>query len=127
MESESSKDQSPRRGYSRLRLGIAARLETIAGTQSVRLIDLSQNGARLILSQPGEIRDAVLTWLKFEAFGSVIWREGDQVGMHFDELVPIEQLLETRQRAPVELDRDLHARDAARDFVSGRARFGTDR
>ena len=93
MESESSNDHTPRREYSRLRLGIAARLETVTGKQSVRLTDLSQNGARLILSQPADIRDAVLTWLGFEAFGSIIWREGDQAGMHFDELVPMEQLL----------------------------------
>ena len=128
MESESSKDQSPRRGYSRLRLGIAARLETIAGTQSVRLIDLSQNGARLILSQPGDIRDAVLTWLGFEAFGSVIWREDDQVGMHFAELVPIEQLLETRQRAPsVVREAELEAKAMAREWVAGEGHHGTER
>ena len=128
MESESSEDQTPRRGYSRLRLGIAARLETIAGKQSVRLIDLSQTGARLILSQPGDARDAVLTWLGFEAFGSGIWREDDQVGIHFDDLVPIEQLLETRRRAPsVVREEELEARAAAREWVAGERHHGTER
>ena len=128
MESESSEDQTPRRGYSRLRLGIAARLETIAGKQSVRLIDLSQTGARLILSQPGDARDAVLTWLGFEAFGSVIWREGDQVGMHVDDLVPTAQLLETRRRAPsVVRAEELEPRAAAREWVAGERHHGTER
>ena len=128
MDSQPPSDQSPRRGYSRLRLGIAARLETIAGKQSVRLIDLSQTGARLILSQPGDARDAVLTWLGFEAFGSVIWREGDQVGMHFDDLVPTEQLLETRRRAPsVVREEELETRAAAREWVAGERHHGTER
>ena len=56
---DSSDDQAPRRAYSRLHLGISAQLETLDGRQRVRMIDLSQGGAHLILSKPGDIRQAV--------------------------------------------------------------------
>ena len=58
----------------------------------------------------------------------VIWREDDQVGMHFDELVPIEQLLETRQRAPsVVREAELEAKAMAREWVAGEGHHGTER
>lgn len=103
----------PRRAYSRQTVGIAAHFETLGGRQSVRLIDLSQGGAHLILSQPVPLREGVLFWLRFDIFADVVWQEGEHVGLKFDELVPIPALVETRLRAPSVV------REAAQAWVSG--------
>jgi hypothetical protein len=114
------KPEAHRRQHPRLRLGIPARLESLDGNESVRLIDLSQSGAHVVLAGPHDLRRAVLCWLGFEAFGFVAWREGDHVGMEFEELVPMEQLFETRQRAPDVVRAEiLGDYGVARDFVAG--------
>jgi hypothetical protein len=114
----------PRRAFSRLRLGIPARLLSLDGQQWVTLVDLSQSGARVVLDSTSRISGGLLRWLGFEAFGDPAWQVGEELALHFDEPIEPTWLFETRQRAPVELDHELHARDAARDFVSGRTSFG---
>ena len=112
--------EAHRRQHARLRLGMPARLETLEGQQPVRLVDLSQSGAQVVLEHPHEVRRAVLCWLDFEAFGIVAWREDDHVGLEFEELVPMDQLFETRQRAPdVVRAETMGDYGAARDFVAG--------
>ena len=88
-DSPASDDQAPRRAFSRLRLGISAQLETLDGRQKVRLMDLSQGGAHVIVSEPGDIRQAVLTWLHFETFGMVAWSDGPHIGLKFDKPLPL--------------------------------------
>jgi hypothetical protein len=109
--------QVPRRAHLRLQLGISAKLETLDGRQGVRLIDLSQGGAHVILSQEGEFHQAMLTWLRFETFGMVVWRDGLDVGLEFDKLLPLGVLVETRLRAP-EVVRE-EEEQAAREWVAG--------
>lgn len=121
-------EQAPRRAFSRLRLGISARLETIDGRQKVRLIDLSQGGARVILSQPGAVRQGVLTWLQFETFGTAAWQEDDHLGLTFDVMLPLPVVVETRQRAPsVVRDEAMGVENAAREWVAGRSHLGSER
>ena len=128
MESLEPREQAPRRAYSRLRLGITAQLETLDGRQRVRLIDLSQGGAHLILSQEGDIRQAVLTWLRFETFGTVVWHDGANIGLTFDKLLPLAVLVETRQRAPsVVREEAMGAQMAAREWVAGTFSAGSER
>jgi hypothetical protein len=117
MDSPEPPEQAPRRAYSRLRLGITAQLETLDGRQRVRLIDLSQGGAHLILSQPGNVRQAVLTWLRFETFGAVAWQDDVHIGLKFDKLLPLAVLVETRQRAPTVVREE--EEQAAREWVAG--------
>jgi hypothetical protein len=120
--------RAPRRAFARLRLGIAARLETLDGRQKVRLIDLSQGGAHIILSDPGDIRQGVLTWLRFESFGAVAWVDGDHVGLEFDRPLPLAVLVETRQQAPtVVREEAMNAECAARDWVAGQFNSGSER
>jgi PilZ domain-containing protein len=125
--SHSSEDQdpAPRRAYSRLRLGISAQLETLDGRQRVRLIDLSQGGAHVILSKPGHLREAVLTWLRFETFGAVVWQEEQHIGLNFDKLLPLPVLVETRLQAPTVV-RD-EAYEIAREWVTGNVHAGSER
>ena len=125
-----SPDQSPeqRRAHARLQVGIAAHFETLEGVLPVRLVDLSQRGAHVVLRRHVEISRGVLSWLDFEAFGFVAWKDGDHVGLEFDELVPLEQLVETRNRAPsVVREESLSAEAAAREWVAGSLNQGVDR
>jgi hypothetical protein len=128
MESVEPLEHAPRRAFSRLRLGITAQLETLEGRQRVRLTDLSQGGAHVILSQDRDIRQGVLTWIRFETFGTVAWRDGVNIGLEFDKLLPLAVLVETRQRAPsVVRDEAIGTEDAAREWVAGRFNSGSER
>jgi len=103
----------PRRAHARLQLGIAAYLDTLDGRLNVRLIDLSQGGAHVILDHPGAVREGVLSWLQFDTFSIAVWQHGEHVGLEFDQLVPLPVLVETRQRAPSVV------REAAEAWVAG--------
>jgi hypothetical protein len=108
-----------------LALGISAQLETLDGRQRVRLIDLSQGGAHVIMSKPGQVQQAVLTWLRFETFGTVAWQDEEHIGLHFDKLLPLPVLVETRLQAPTVV-RD-EAYEIAREWVTGRVHAGSER
>jgi len=87
----------------------------------VRLIDLSQGGAHIFLGKlpdkPGEIREGILTWIRFETFGAVAWEDGQHIGLEFDKPLPLAVLVETRQRAP-SVVREEEER-IAREWVEG--------
>lgn len=118
----------PRRNFSRLQVGIIARLDMLSGWQKVRLIDLSQGGAQLILSRPQPLDEGVLRWLRFEVYGDVVWQEDEHVGLKFDGLLPLARLVETRQRAPTVVREEAMATEiAAQDFVAGNRTLGADR
>src|SRR5687768_3142679 len=108
-----------RRNFARLTVGIGARLVTLDGSQKVRLIDLSQGGAQLILSTEGKIAAGLLSWLDFEAFGETAWREGDRLGLKFEGLLPLTCLVRTRERAPSVVREELLGEDIAKAWVSG--------
>jgi hypothetical protein len=103
----------PRRAYSRLRVGIDAYLDTLEGRQTVRLIDLSQAGAHIVLSKPESVREGVLTWLRFDTFGIAVWQSETDVGLKFDRLLPLAVIVETRERAPAVV------LEMAQEWVSG--------
>jgi hypothetical protein len=109
-----------RRASPRLPLGIGARFDTLDGRQNVRLIDLSQGGAHLILSQPGEVREGVIAWLGFDSYAAVAWQRGDHVGLEFDRPLPISWLVETRKRAPSVVQEEALGNEMARAWVMGR-------
>jgi hypothetical protein len=90
----------PRRAYSRLHVGIDAYLDTLEGRQRVSLVDLSQAGAQVTLSQPEHVKEGVLSWLGFDTFAIAVWQNENEVGLQFDKLLPISYIVETRKRAP---------------------------
>lgn len=114
-----------RREHARLRLGIPASFETLDGRLKVRLVDLSQGGAHIVLPGDAAVRQGVLMWMRFDAFGMTVWQEGDEVGMKFERPVSLECLRETRSFAPDVVREEGMA--AARDFVAGKGHFGTER
>lgn len=111
-------DFQPRRGKARLRLGIPADLTTVHGRHQVSLLDLSESGARLQCSA-ARIGDGVLQWMGYEAFGSVVWRAGEEVGLQFDEPIEHAWLLDTRQWLPVIAQDEDGLRRFAREWVKG--------
>jgi hypothetical protein len=90
----------PRRAHSRLPLGIDAYLDTLDGRQKVRLVDMSQAGAHIVLSKSEPVKEGVLRWLRFDMFGIAMWQRDDDVGLKFDRILPPHVLDETRERAP---------------------------
>ena len=64
---------------------IRAAMMTMTDTIGIDLLDLSKSGAKVrgaALPAPGQ--EVVVLLGRVEAFGSVIWRDGDQCGVHFD-------------------------------------------
>jgi hypothetical protein len=115
-----------RRGRNRLRARLAAKIVTLDGTRNTILLDLSQTGARLNAS-PGMIpgQKAVLTWIGFEAFGSIVWVDNGRCGMVFDEPLSHGVVLATRDvdaRDHLPSDHELE-RWRAREWVAGMRRI----
>lgn len=86
-----------RRRDSRLRVSMPARLETLDGNFRVALCDLSQSGAHVRSDVQLPARgDALLIWLQYEVMGRMVWANREQAGIEFDELIPPEMLIATR-------------------------------
>jgi hypothetical protein len=100
MADPSSDGSDPRRAHSRLHVEIEASLDTLDGRQKVRLVDLSQAGAHVVLSTPETVTEGVLRWLDFDTFAITVWQREDDVGLKFDRLLAPHVLEATRQRAP---------------------------
>ena len=112
-------DFRPRRRKARLRVGIPASLVTLDGRQDISLVDLSETGARLKVDDPDKIGSGVLNWLGFEAFGSVVWRRGHTVGVHFDSPIDHDWVLSTREWLPRLPTSKEELKRFARDWVNG--------
>jgi len=112
-------DFRPRRRKARLRVGIPASLVTLDGRQDVALVDLSETGARLRVDGADTISSGVLTWLGFETFGSIVWRRGQTVGVHFDTPIDGEWVLTTREWLPRLPTSKEELKRFARDWVNG--------
>ena len=102
-----------RRRHARLRLGIPARFETLDGRQTVRLVDISHGGAQIVMESDAEVREGVLTWMRFDTFCIAAWQEGESAGLKFDRPLSVDCLRATREFAPEIF------REAARGFVAG--------
>lgn len=115
-----------RREHSRLRVSLPARLTTLDGSSSAVLTDLSFGGAQLeIKCELRQGQQAVLSWHRFEAFGSMSWVHEGMCGMHFDEYLAGAVLIATRDFDDAEhlaSERE-RVRGAARDFVRGVRRW----
>lgn len=108
-----------RRKRPRLRLGIPVRVETLHGNFDGRLLDLSETGAKVAMDSPSGRGEALLEWLSHEAFGEIVWRRGDAIGIRFDQPLSPEQLMRTRQLAPSILRDHDPTIEAARMWAQG--------
>lgn len=85
----------------------------------MRLVDLSQGGAQIILSKMEKPAAGLLTWLNFEAFGEAVWQDGDCLGLKFDKLLPLGCLVSTRKKAPSVVRAEALGDELAQAWVSG--------
>jgi len=112
-----------RRGRSRLRLRLPARLTTVSATTPVILLDLSLTGAKITAPQAAKTgQQCFVNWEGHEAFGTLVWVRSGMCGIAFDRAITPAQLIETRDRFdcdPLPDDHELLCR-AALDWVAGR-------
>jgi hypothetical protein len=104
---------------------IRAAMMTMTDTVNVDLLDLSRTGAKLRgpdLPAPGQ--EVMLLLGRLEAFGSVIWRDDDQCGVHFDvALSELAAAIVESERGPSSLTApDGEAALASSDWQNGLAR-----
>nr|WP_195908562.1 PilZ domain-containing protein [Novosphingobium sp. Gsoil 351] len=89
--------QIGRRGRNRLRARLAARIVTIHGTRNTVLLDLSASGARIRATEDmAKGQQAMLTWSRYEAIGSLVWVEDGLCGIAFHDALLPEVLIATR-------------------------------
>ena len=93
-----------RRSRNRLSARMPATLQTISGTYSGTLSDLSVTGARFVLNDRNVDlaalrvgRDVVLKWASFEAFASIQWEARGVIGLQFKPPISPTMLLSTRE------------------------------
>ena len=87
------------------------------------LIDLSTTGARIASNNLPKVgTEAMLHWDRYEAFGEVVWAEGVQFGIAFDDPITEQEVLATRELddvAHLPHDKEL-LRRAAQEWVEGK-------
>lgn len=128
MNSPSGSDSGTagRRGRSRLRVRLPARVVTRTQTGQAILADLSLTGAKI--STDAELKlggEVVLEWGKFEAFGEVVWVRGQYYGISFIDMIAPAVLIATRDlddAAHLPRDRDM-LREVAQSWVKGGTRL----
>ncbi len=78
-----------RRAFPRGPVSISARLELPSGGRPVQIIDLTERGARLRMSDPPPAgAPALLKWHPHECYCAVIWSDDDGCGLLFEQLLP---------------------------------------
>ena len=92
-------DMPHRREAARWRLAAPAVFLGHDGRQPVTLLDVSQTGAKLVFEQPPASAAGFISWMDFETFGDLIWREGLYIGFAFDRPLPLKWIIETRNRS----------------------------
>ena len=92
------------------------------GEDRVVLVNLSQRGCCVEAAEALGIGSVLLQWEGFEAFGENVWADGGLIGIRFDQPIPYEWVLATREAAstapPVGAFHD--ARISAKAWVEGK-------
>ena len=109
------------RTHSRARLNLPARVMTFNGTFACTLIDMSSTGGKIGSTECPRIGSmVVIEGLPTELFGTVRWQMRGLFGFEFDVPVPIEKVIELRQYAEGQRQRQKTAEITyARNWVQG--------
>lgn len=111
---------SGKRSSGRVRLGIGARLETVAGTYPCTVRDVSSGGAHICGPRLRSGQSVILTIEGREIFGDVVWVREASAGVLFQPPVEHEFVVALRHNAPVILTRAAQENeDFARNWVAG--------
>ena len=114
-----------RRSERRARVLLEASAEAIAGHAQVTLLEVSAHGARLEgHGLPAEGKEIILRCGSVEAFGTVVWSDGDCRGVEFDEKLSPPDLITIRAEAAAVQHSRLspEERQGAADWLNGLAR-----
>jgi len=91
-----------RRAEPRAYIQLRASVEALDGCNSVSLLDVSRTGARLEGTDlPAAGKDVVLRCCAIDTFGTVVWNISGRCGVHFDEPIGVQDLMELRAVAVV--------------------------
>ena len=104
---------------------IRTALMTMTDSLNVDLLDLSKSGARLRGAHlPSTGQEVLLLVARLEAFGTIIWRDGDECGVHFDFALSNSALATLEgERSQIALSgRDAYTKLAVGDWENGLAR-----
>jgi hypothetical protein len=109
----------------REQLTIRAAMMTMTDTLAVDLLDLSKCGAKLKgsnLPSPGQ--EVLVLLGRLEAFGSIVWRDEDQCGVHFDVALSDRalEIVESERGPACLLGLSAEEALAAGDWLNGLAR-----
>ena len=81
---------------------LRAALHTLTSSRSVTLFDVSRTGARMELREPLVIGQQL--WLKIppsEIFATVVWLDGEQCGINFDQPLADDELALVQSKGKV--------------------------
>ena len=121
-------DDSERRGrrvLPRAQVVLRAIVNSLGGCCHIRLIEVSQSGARLEGADlPSVGKDVILQLDGVETFGRVVWATDGRCGIEFDEEVPGKDLVALRHHADSSACSKLtdEEREAMEDWANGIAR-----
>ena len=77
----------------RLRLGVPAGLVLSYGTHRCRIVDVSSNGAKLLVDKPVQTgRTAMLQFHELRLFGTLVWCRAGECGFAFDTALAQEDM-----------------------------------
>lgn len=104
---------------------LTAALLTVGCSRPVIILDLSETGAQMQVHQP--LRDGQQVWIKaapIEVFGTVVWIDGEQCGIAFDESLAEDELALLQANGRIVIDRRLSPDQqlAVEDWKTGLAR-----
>ena len=91
-----------RRSAPRATVLMSAAMHAVGGSQTVSLLDVSKTGAKLRTRVPLKLDQHV--WIKIppnDVFGTVIWAEADECGIHFDAPLTNEEAASLQARGKV--------------------------
>lgn len=97
-----------RRAAARAPVLMSAAMHAVGASQTVSLVDVSKDGAKLRTHAPLEIGKEV--WLKVppsDMFGTVVWIEGEECGIAFDSPLSEDDAARLQARGKVVLTHGL--------------------
>ena len=95
-----SSPRGHKRGESRARVAIEAKLQTVHGRLSGYLLNLSCHGAMVQTSEPpGRDNYVVIVCGPLDVLGTVVWSEQERFGLEFDEPISEDLVIELRDLA----------------------------
>lgn len=114
-----------RRSEPRAYIVLPASAQALDGDRHVKLLDVSQSGARLEgYRLPAAGKDVIVKCGGMEMFGTIVWTVSDRCGVHFDEPIGGRDLVALRAFAAEGDKSEMTAeeRQAAADWLNGLAR-----